>query len=109
MSDFEVTAGDSKTIELTIMDGNVPMNLTGCTIQWGLGKTPHEATDILKSTASGIDIINAVTGRCNVRLDPIDTKDLKGEYYYETKVTLAGVVSTVRTGPCTILPALIRN
>lgn len=97
---FEMYAGDTKNIEITISS----VNLAGASVKWAAKKTIYDAVPALyKDTAGGITITDAAAGKFTIALAPADTADLSGKYYHEAEVTdQSGNVSTVTTGTITI-------
>lgn len=97
---FEMYAGDTKNIEVTIAG----VNLTGASVKWALKRTVYEADAVIsKDTTGGISITNASGGVFVIALAPGDTTSLSGDYYHEAEITdSASNVSTVFTGKATI-------
>ena len=110
MAKFRMTAGDSKVLEVTVVDTeNEAVDITGTTIRWQLARLATDAEPLIsKSVGSGIEITDGPAGRFDVTLDPGDTADLDGSYYYEAEVDDGGVISTVLSGRATIDAALIK-
>lgn len=111
MADFEMFAGDSKVIEVTVkdQDGDV-VNITTALVRWQAARSEN-ATALIEKTsdpADGISIVDGAAGRFDVTLDPEDTEDLRGTLYYEAEVLDASKPSTVLSGWFTIVPALIK-
>lgn len=97
---FEMYAGNTKNIVVTVAD----VNLTGATVKWAMKKTIYDAEPaVAKTTAAGIAVTDATTGIFTVTLFPADTRNLSGTYQHEAEITDApGNVSTVLTGQLTI-------
>jgi uncharacterized membrane protein len=109
MTDFTMYAGDSKTLAVTVRDAdNVVVDLSGYTITWALSASVYDAEPLVSKTiGSGITVVDAAAGRFNVTIDPDDTADLRGAYYFEAEIVLSGSVTTVLTGTATIVASLI--
>ena len=110
MAKFTMTAGDSKVLEVTVVDGDGrPVDITGNDIRWQLARFATDDTPLIsKSVGDGIAITDGPSGRFDVTLDPEDTAELSGSYYYEAEVDDSGVISTVLSGRATIDAALIK-
>lgn len=109
ISNFMMTAGDTKTLVVTTKDasGNA-VNITGSSIKWQAARSMGKASVLSKSTSSGIQITDGANGEFTVTLNPSDTEDLIGNYYHEAQITAAdGTISTVLFGTMKINPALI--
>jgi hypothetical protein len=119
--DFEMFEGNTKIIRLTVKDNADPpvvVDITGATVKWKLAKDAKQTgvgdlakgTGILieKDTDDGITLTDAVNGKLEVLLEPIDTDGIKpGTYYHEVEMNQSGVISTVYAGYIKILEALI--
>lgn len=116
--DIEMWSGDDLYQPFTITDGaDTPaaIDLTGATITFSASrlKTASPITfsgtaAITKTVGDGITVTDAAAGEIQLTLDPADTADLKGAYYYEIEVTLgSGQVHTTTTGTLTINRDLI--
>lgn len=112
MSDFTMTAGDSKVLEVTVTDAaGAAVDLTGVQgIRWHMARSVNDRpATVEKSLGSGIAVTDAVNGVFTVTLDSADTEDERGDFYHEAEVIDEnGNVSTVLTGAVTINPALIK-
>lgn len=105
---FEMFAGDTKDIVVTVDDGDgIPVNLTGASIKWVLKKaTVTGAQQVLKTMANGIFLTDPLAGEFTVRLATADTNAISGKFYHEAEVTdSSGNVSTVFTGTVKIEPS----
>ena len=110
MAKFRMTAGDSKVLEVTVVDTeNAAVDITGTTIRWQLARlaTDADAAHLQERGIRHRDHRRAC-GRFDVTLDPGDTADLDGSYYYEAEIDDDGVISTVLSGRATIDAALIK-
>lgn len=108
-----IYAGDDEELEFTVYkeDGST-QDLTGMTINWGLGGGPNTSAVLTKSTANTgeITIVGpAADGRFDVILVPTDTAELAGDiYYHEVELTDSnGKTFTVFDGHLRIKPAMI--
>jgi len=108
-SDFEMYAGDDKTLIVTVKDRNGDaVVITSATIKWQASRSQGKASVISKTTSSGITISDGPNGVFEITIDDTDTEDLKGLYYHEAEVTFAdGSISTVMAGTMRINPVLI--
>jgi len=106
MTVLSAIRGDDETYELTITDRNdVPINLTGCLL-WFTVKRDESETDAQalaqKMIGAGITVVNAATGRADVRLAAADTASLSGKrakLVWDCQIKdAAGLVSTVDSG-----------
>jgi hypothetical protein len=101
---FEMVAGDSKNVVVTTPGSD----WTGATAKWVLKKSVSDTSNLVfKSTGDGgVSISNPTGGEITIKLDPVDTINLKGSsFYHEAEVTDAqGNVSTVMVGNVRIYP-----
>lgn len=108
--DHEMTQGDSLALDFGIVDADGdPIDLTGATIRWWMARSVYATPILQKSVGSGIAVISLPAGTFTVTLDPQDTADLVGAFYFELEIMDgSGNVSTARTGRISIVPGLIR-
>lgn len=110
-TNFTMYAGDTRRIEVTVVEGSLPVDLTGATIRWGLSSdaTNSGSVTVLKNIGSGIDLLDGPGGRYLITLSPADTAaSVPGKYYHESEVVEAdGTVSTVLIGFITIKDVLL--
>ena len=109
ISDFNMVAGDTKTLVVTVKDssGN-PVNIAGAAILWRASRSIRKTAALSKEVNDGIVISDGPNGQFTVSLDPADTDDMHGEYYHEAQVTaLDGTISTVLRGAMKVDRALI--
>ncbi len=101
-------AGANKTFTLYARDdSNVPLSLTGGTIQWRVGKgpaNPQSNVPIFSKTATVTDSANGVY---TVAVTPSDTQFMQGDYEHEAWLTVSGAVSVVTTGRLRIRPYIL--
>ena len=101
IQNFEMTAGDTKTLVVTVKDSNDDaVAITGAAIKWQCARSFGKASSISKATGgSGIVITDGPNGQFTVTLDADDTEDLVGNFYHEAQVTATDdTVSTVLFG-----------
>lgn len=100
---LRLTAGDSKTIAVTI-----DVDLSGTTVRYAV--VDGRGGDELAAKTSGgsgvaITSTSADQSTFEVYLDPADTADLLGEYWHEAEFEDAdGDVTTVFTGVVVVRP-----
>jgi len=116
---IEHWAGDTRTVTIPIRDKQgVPINLTGATARWWMGKNVKaKGTNVLikKDTADASMTIVVDTGQTpnlySLRfvLQPADTEALKaGTFYHEAEVVDAsGNIGTTTTGDFILHPTMI--
>lgn len=112
-------AGNTRVLQFAITDAEVdppvPLDLTGCTVQWALSAMlidgSYDTVAILKKDSAGTDVIidgDPSTGIVRVRIRPADTAELAGRYYHELEVIdVAGNPVVVATGYLTINPNVV--
>jgi len=85
---FELYAGDSKDIVVTVTDSNgAAVNLTNFTIFWKLTLLPTSSTALIsKAVGTGIVKTNPSGGIFTVTITNTDTATLAGCYYHEAKI-----------------------
>lgn len=104
-SDFTMYAGDTKNIEITVTDeSNVAVNLTDAEIFWQMARVIGAVPSVLsKEIGAGLTVVDAVTGRFDILLDPSDTEGLSGVYHHEVRMIDGdGKVSTILQGTVTL-------
>lgn len=100
---FEMFAGDTENVVVTVTEGGSPINLSGATIRWVMKRAGSVTPLISKTSPAGITITDTAGGKFTISLMPADTEDQRGDYYHEAEVTDAsGNVSTVMTGRAAI-------
>jgi len=107
----DIFAGDDDRLEITVRTASGdPVSLTGVSLVWALARSSRKTPELIKRSAdSGIEVIDAEGGRCDVILDAADTADLGGlTYYHELQLEDAdGKLTTTALGELTIRPAVI--
>ena len=111
-ADFFVTAGDTKTIAVNVIekDDQSATTITAATIAWKVAQSQWSPVLISKDNdaVGGISITNGVGGTFTITLDSVDTASLKGDYYHECQITFAdSEVATVLKGKMTVSPGLV--
>ena len=112
--DFEMYAGESKVITVTVKDGTgEALNLTGATIEWVAKANEDEVNATITKNngeGGGLEILDqeANKGEFTITLAPADTEKLGGvTYYHEAEVIDASTnVSTVTRGMMEVKKAL---
>jgi hypothetical protein len=94
---FEMYAGDSKNIVVSVTDGaSRALDITGASMKWILRPTQATASNIIEKSTPEI-ILDVYTA--TIKLLPEDTESLAGNYYHEAELTdQIGNVSTVMVG-----------
>lgn len=110
MSKFRMTAGDTKVLEVEVLDDDGDaVDITGTSIRFEMARFATDAAALVtKTSGDGIEIIDGPAGRFDVTLDPEDTATFDGSYYFEAEVEDGASISTVLRGRATIDPALIK-
>ena len=100
MVNFSMFAGDTKVLVVSVVDvTGQPVDITGTLIRWQLAKSVRDAAALIeKSVDDGIEITDLPGGLFTVTLNPADTLQLTGTYYYEGEIDDGGVISTVVSG-----------
>jgi hypothetical protein len=102
--DFEMFAGDSDGIELTLTgDDGESYGLAGASAKWAMARSPKHEPVLEKDSDDGI-ILDNDNGTITIPLLPEDTAELAdGLYYHELEFTaLAGEVRTLMYGQITL-------
>ncbi len=107
IQDIDLYQGENRTLSLAARDSsNLPSNLTGKTISWGVSFPPY-APDWQDSiiTKTGT-VTDAANGLYTVAILPSDTKCLmEGNYIHQAYTTdNAGSVSVVTAGTFRLRP-----
>lgn len=101
--DFNMYAGDSKDIVVTIVDEeNNPLDLTEASIKWVM---KNKNTSVIKDSTNGASVDGSTL---HIKLEPEDTINLSGVFAQQGRIVDAlGNVSTVFVGKITILKSLV--
>jgi hypothetical protein len=84
------------------------VNLSGSSVILKAARSVTDPVVLTKTNADGIQITGSGNSTISIPLDPEDTLNLSGKYYFEVEVTdTAGNISTVTVGRMTVNPALI--
>lgn len=113
--DVEMYSGDTRTLNFTVTeaDGVTAIDLSGISaIKWQCSKKLSSGfasvATLSKALGTGVTVTDALAGKLQVALSPIDTYALSGRFYHELELTDGGGnVSTVAVGTLTILKDLI--
>jgi hypothetical protein len=115
MALFDMTAGDTKNIFVTITDKlGTPIDLSAASsIRWWVSRGTVEKFSrtpvLMKSLEVGIDEVSLLDGQFVIRLRSVDSAELNGAYYFEVEVIdAAGNVSTPVVDSFTVKKDLIR-
>lgn len=94
-------AGDTRVIQFTIEDEDAggPLDLTGATATWTLSEG---------SVVRAATVTDGPAGKCEVRLEPVDTQGWPGQVlpHQLVVVTASGDDTVVATGDVAILRRL---
>jgi|LakMenE01Jun11ns_1017448.scaffolds.fasta_scaffold9722775_3 hypothetical protein len=99
-----IIRGATCTIQTTVYTDQtktVAANITGATIFCIVKKRPEDLDSeaiFTKSIGSGILIVNATGGRCDITFTATDMNLTLKQFYYETVVELADGVTVIRNG-----------
>lgn len=105
---FVMTRGDTfiKSLELKNQLGS-PLDLSGAKVMFTVKiniTDPDSARLFQKNTANGgIFISDPVGGRLELRIDPPDTADIEGDFFFDLQIVKADNVFTVLNGILTVL------
>lgn len=108
--DFEMVSGDSKNIYVEVKDAEgTPKDLSGMGLKWQLWRYPgYVAPSISKDENHGITLIDPVSGKFRIELEPQDTEKLEGLYLHEAGVVdREGNITTILAGNAVINKDLI--
>jgi len=106
---LEVFAGDNRTFTLFARDySNLPVNLTGLTINWNVGRRPNDPTNWTPLFTKTGTIVSAPAGSFTVAVLPADTTSIFiGDYQHMAQtVDAQGNVTTVCVGRFRVRPAI---
>lgn len=115
MADFTIYRGDTVALNVTITSGGLAYNLTGKSI-WFTAKTSYSQADpgvFQKTLGSGITIVSAANGQCQVVIAATDTNSLgnsKTALVYDMQVKdSSGNIYTVASGNLIVVPDVTRS
>ena len=89
-TNFEIWSGDNKALSIAVKnDAGVAVPLTDASDLSFVVKESQESAVVLfdKTLGSGIEVTDSPGGVFEVAIDPTDTEDLDGVYYWESVVT----------------------
>lgn len=105
-----ITRGDTKFIERTLLEGGLPMTLTGTTITFTVERL------FTKTIDAGIELVppdsGTEPGEIVITVDPEDTQDApdyRAVYRYDVQVDDGGVVTTPLLGDFIVIPDVTEN
>ena len=103
---IEVYIGDTANPVITVTDSDgVPVNLTGYVISY---RARTYGADIVKTSTSGITVVDAVGGQFQINFLPSDTSTKKEQICkHECKIKLGATVWTVFVGELLLKGGLI--
>lgn len=108
-TNLNIHEGTNYNIEFHITDINgAYFDLTDSEISWSMARGSLSNSGVInKVLNSGIEIIAALSGMCQVSLTPVDSSGLYGQYYHELGVVDSdGNTCVVDYGYINILPRL---
>jgi hypothetical protein len=103
--DIKVSRGDTDGIPIVIQEGGVAADLTGRTYAAQLRRSKNSATAVDIT----VDTTEAATGILTLRLEPIITETLTGEYQWDLEQTVGGTVRTLLAGRWMFDPDVTRD
>jgi len=84
---IRVARGENKTINLTVTEKKIPVDITNHTITFTVKSGPTEAANLIQKTTAlitEIDIVDPTIGRADIFLVPADTVSIvHGDYVYD--------------------------
>lgn len=107
LQNLEVFAGENRTLSLAARNAsNAPVNLTGGTVTWYVGRGPRgQCYPLITKTAT---LTTPASGLFSVSLDPGDTQYRPGEYTHEAHATDgSGNITVVCRGSLVIRDAMV--
>lgn len=110
LQDFEMVAGDAKTLRFTITNSDgMARDVSSSDLYWSLAKDARDAALIEKVNPVQITVEGAGDNVVLVALEPDDTRSLKGLYYHELKEVEGNTIpTTLAKGTGLIRPGLIQ-
>lgn len=102
--------GDSFLGEVTVRDKDGIVSLSGAIISWRIAEKATDPAPLIEKTTGdgGVEIVDAVNGRINLRLSATEATALQArDYYHQVRVTFpSGEVATVIREYLTIVETL---
>ncbi len=93
--DIALPALNSQTINLVLMNGGVPLNLTGFGVTFRAGPQPTAPATVQKTVGTGVTITNAAGGQIAIAISPTDFPD-SGVQFWSVDVTQGGNPPTLQ-------------
>lgn len=111
---LEIYRGDDCVLNLTVMKGEVPADLTGCAVTFTARHFANAQSVVFsKDTLDGIEIDpDPTTGRATIAVDAADTGDLprKTALAYDVQVVDSeSFTHTIAAGTLTVLADVTRT
>ena len=103
--DIKVRRGDTDGIPIVIQESGSPADLTGRTYRAQLRKTVTTTTAVDIT----VDTTEAAAGTLILRLDPIVTAALAGDYAWDLEQDYGGTIRTIVAGKWTFDPDVTRT
>lgn len=105
-ANFDLIAGDTKTLEVDVKANGVVVNIGAASaIIWQMSTSPFADNSVVsKGLGTGVTITSGPQGLFTVRLDSADTILLGGVYYHFARVTLGSEIATIFLGLLAISP-----
>lgn len=104
--DFQIWAGETKQLIVTVTDGNgIIVDISGSQITWRL-LDKNNYTIMTKTLGNGVTLTDPTHGIFMIQLNPTDTANLGiSRYSHTAKITdLFGNVSVLLVGSITLNP-----
>jgi hypothetical protein len=106
---FRIHAGATPEISVPVLDdADNPVVLTNATIVWVVTQNDQDKKAIItkRDSDGGILLENPTDDGFTILLDRVDTEELRGDYYHEARVEIAGLEDIVIYGTLTIQPTV---
>lgn len=87
--DFEMVAGESRTLQFMVLQAGSDYDLTSATLVWRLAESPNGSAVLTKTESSGITVTDAAAGECEVAISAGDIAS-PGLYFHVLEVTVSG-------------------
>ena len=98
----DVRAGDTLTLQFTVTENGVPLDMTGGTLTWtALFNTP------LVKTNDDMDLTDIATGIVLLTLEETETRVPEGSYTHALQLELNSTIEHVSIGTITVFPELV--
>jgi len=107
MNDLQIYRGDNKTWTMLFKDGATPpvaIDITGWTIYFTVKEKDSDSDADAKITKTITSHTHPTSGESEIILVPTDTKDLKGNFYYDIRIKkVDSTILTITTGTLEVL------